>query len=696
MEKTLYIPTSSLNFNNIISTESISPASFYAQRSFGMKRFTNIFENQYNNIIIASEQLLSFSRPISEVEDHPMLLEVTIDEKEIGSNGNGYYAINKTIYITPYSSRFIFFSQQDRLVTESISEHSLDAKLSKLYIPRMTVVHPTGAYNFSVISIKEDNVSIDNRVMDERLNRLKGMIYGYYIGTMLSTNKVEIEKLRILQEVQNEFSAIISSGANSLFPEKERRLRELSIRWSHLSPLYVGLQNEGYDVEKLSSILTKYGVRLPIGNLGLSLYIKYLTQQYEEDLKNPALLWIEQEIEKQCMSMLKSGPKNNPDDGAIITNGTDLINIEVLDHDELVKHWFNTLLLDSKQTALDSYSKMELADMITDSAIAFMGNDWKESNERIFLNKLRKHIAGDALDIKWNNGALCSIAAVILRGEEWDTLLNFMQRKGMYDYRLAFAMYGALTGYANITRDFVDRLYDDMKYGQQVYKEIYGQLLGKDIQSEKMSQTYSNNIDEKSIEGTAIVEKQVNNAVDILNQIRSHKEFKSKYEPFCKEIEARGIRDWNEIIGLGKWKGFIEKVKKDIILNNRKRAEWSQGSLFGSNANTIQSYYTNSQSKDDSCYFYNDKEAWSKIEYLVPKEFRKELKSDLEWFQAELQKGKNSKYYSKVDGHSNKNAIAVFCKLKDGAKNKEDAKYFPSWLRDEIKQRLLTLYCNND
>ena len=36
MEK-IYIPTTTLNFNNILSTESISPAIFYEKRGFGLQ-----------------------------------------------------------------------------------------------------------------------------------------------------------------------------------------------------------------------------------------------------------------------------------------------------------------------------------------------------------------------------------------------------------------------------------------------------------------------------------------------------------------------------------------------------------------------------------------------------------------------------------------------------------------------------------
>lgn len=40
--KRFYIPTSSLNFNNILSSESISPKAFYTARSFGYGRWVSV------------------------------------------------------------------------------------------------------------------------------------------------------------------------------------------------------------------------------------------------------------------------------------------------------------------------------------------------------------------------------------------------------------------------------------------------------------------------------------------------------------------------------------------------------------------------------------------------------------------------------------------------------------------------------
>ena len=702
MEKLFYIPTSSLNFNNIVSSESISPSDFYRLRSYGIRRYVDIYEGKYPNQTILSDRPYLFSRPESDVEDHPMLIEIRLEENEVTPLKKGFYSTDKTIFINPWTCRFLFFSEQDKLVTKSLSEHSLEVKISKLYIPKMTVVRPYEECDFSKIKIRETSVLNVTCKNDERMNRLKGMLYGYYIGAMLSTSKEDVEKLRILQEVQNEFSAIISSGAGYLSVEKERRLWELSMRWEQLSPLYIELTGEGYDVKKLNSILRKYGARLPINNLGLSHYTVYLTQQPVEGVKNPAMEWIEREIEKQSNSLLRYGKKINPEDGAIITNGVDVNDIQIPDHVELVKHWLNTLLLDSKQTARDSYSKMELADMVTDSTIDFMGNNWKESLERVFLNKLRKHIAGEAFDVEWDNGALCSIAAVVLRGDEWDTLLSFMQRKGMYDYRLAFALYGALTGYANMTRDFVDMLFEDKKYGLQVYKEFYGQLLGKDLSTSpnvtptpievRIPEETNTQTTPRSGEHSGTIvpiqeEPVMNNEVyRIVDTIRNHPDFKEKYERNIKIIENRGLSNWDDIEKIDKWKTFIGKVRPDKQIAKRspkklEEAIYTQGTLFEGTGDNL---------------FFRDATAWDKIKDLVPEEFQSRLKDDLEWYQRELNKGISSKYYSKVRRDSNKDTIAIFVRLKDGKGGKQKADYFTEELRGIIKKRLMSLYCNDD
>ena len=91
-------------------------------------------------------------------------------------------------------------------------------------------------------------------------------------------------------------------------------------------------------------------------------------------------------------------------------------------------------------------------------------------------------MSGEEFTQPWTNSVLSSIAAVITKGDDWESLLYFMQQKGMTDYRLAFSFYGILNGFANLTRDFTDELFSqDRKYIANVYREFYGQLHGVSI-----------------------------------------------------------------------------------------------------------------------------------------------------------------------------------------------------------------------
>jgi hypothetical protein len=53
--KKSYIPTSSLNFNNIMSCEAISPVAFYSKRNFGYKIFEKVELNSFDNSVLLFE-----------------------------------------------------------------------------------------------------------------------------------------------------------------------------------------------------------------------------------------------------------------------------------------------------------------------------------------------------------------------------------------------------------------------------------------------------------------------------------------------------------------------------------------------------------------------------------------------------------------------------------------------------------------
>ena len=127
--------------------------------------------------------------------------------------------------------------------------------------------------------------------------------------------------------------------------------------------------------------------------------------------------------------------------------------------------------------------KAELADEITDTAKLLYANEWEHSYTRKYMNYLRHHIiAGEPFTEEWNNGILSSIAALLLKGDDWEQMLSYMRSRGMYDYRLAFALYGSFHGFASLWRNFTNIIFDQEKqYVGLFYGEVYTQLFRKEI-----------------------------------------------------------------------------------------------------------------------------------------------------------------------------------------------------------------------
>mgnify|MGYP001218569091 FL=1 len=115
----LYIPTSTLNFNNLMSSESISPANFYLRRGFGYKRFEKVAPNSLDNRIILYRDFPVFDIKDKELENYPMVIE--IDSRYVNDDlikeSNGVYFSEETLYFNPFTTKFIFRNEEERIST---------------------------------------------------------------------------------------------------------------------------------------------------------------------------------------------------------------------------------------------------------------------------------------------------------------------------------------------------------------------------------------------------------------------------------------------------------------------------------------------------------------------------------------------------------------------------------------------------
>lgn len=486
----LYIPTTSLNFNNILSTESISPKGFYALRGFGYSRWFTIPENDMDGVILLYESPAAFVRPQSDMEDHPLLIELDTDEEfPIAMEGVRYS--KHSIYVNPWKTRFIFLNEEDRSVAYSLSDSSLETKMLRLYNNKIVVESIQGS--FPVLKGLSEDFAMEESFIeqDQRINKIKGLLYGYYIGACLSSSKDYIEQINILKEIQNIFASVVSSLERTPSLVQNERLEHLFTSYIKQDPLYQELLAELGSFETTNnvlSILQKYGVK------AIQFDWKSIVAELQQKDKEPnkAMAWIKSEIINLKREMASRKTLLSPDREEIITSNGRVSKVLAINNDE---SQLNNVLINSEFTGKVSSTKEELADAITKSAIDTLGAKWSDSPIRTFLNQLRKHVRGEEFTQPWNNGVLSSIAAVIAKGDDWENLLSFMQSKGMTDYRLAFSFYGILNGFANLTRDFTDILLNEKNtYFAEVYREFYGQLHGATIDIAKV-ETTSINID---------------------------------------------------------------------------------------------------------------------------------------------------------------------------------------------------------
>lgn len=715
--KKFYIPTSTLNFNNILSSESISPKVFYDKRGFGYSRWMTIPEDSFANVIVLYDNLCFFERPKSDIEDHPLLIEVLLDETQLKQT-DGFWYCDHTIYLAPNTTRFLFYTETDKTITLSMSESSLETKLIRLYAKQInTIQKPSNCYK-PIESSEPCALNESEIEKDVRINKMKGMLYGYYIGSLLSSDSESVKYLNVLKEIHNIFAAILSSFEKKPTAYQSERLDVLfdylNERNADYLRLYEMINSSTLDAKNKAKTVWSwiFSRKDHLQNEDKSFWLSCLQYVSEKDEReNSAISWIKRKIEEAKRQIQANRHFLSPTDGELVVvdnkvsmlKNTNLINDTEI---RLCISWLNETLSEKNTNGKISTYKEELAKNLTLKAKEVYQELWEGSPTRTYLNDLRRHLAGEEFNHDWNNGLLSSIASVLIAGDDWEKMLAFMQNKEMTDYKLAFSFYGALNGFANLTRDFTDVLYNQEKnYIWSVYKEFYRQIYGNDIPSVVENGTSLIPSDARPIKANTISE--IGNADNlanpqiraIVNAIEAHPKFNpKKHQEACSKILNEGISDWDNIIKLCKWKGIIEEVRKGLdgsssVTKKRrgKKESIATPNLFNAGQDAEPS---NEHAQWSIIFDRNAGEVINRCPSLLP-QIKKSVLKLFRDFQKSYQSGyysMNSEQYKR----NNSDVINHFNKWCFSQKNKEALPWTEenSNSMDELKQYLLHYYCD--
>lgn len=685
--KTFYIPSSSLNFNNIFSSESISPRAFYGKRSYGYSRWVSIPENPLENSILLYERKKSFTRPTSDMEDHPMLVEIAIPDEianEFKMVAETVFAYDKTLYIDPFSTRIIFFSENDMKIAYSLSDSSNETKMLHIYRNRIDFEIPSPeCYDPNIIKGEYQELNVGAIESERKINKIKGILYGYYIGYILSSNKKNLSLLSAYREIQNIFSAIISSIDKKATPLQTEKLNNLfdtiNEETELYSQIYSYLKNKVQTDVIYSIIRQTQGMIRGEERLSVRLNALYSDNQ-NPDTPNSSLEWVNKQIERVIQKQNAERRLIDPSQDRIVASGTFINKIEIENLPELEKkiiiHWLNGILLTDKYNYKISPASSKIATDLTIAAKEILASEWESSMAKIELNNIRRYVDGQEYPHTWGVDIFSALAAVLTKGDNWSDLLKFLQTKQIEDCRLAFILWGALYGFANMPRDFVDHLiYLNSGYVARVYREFYGQLFSRKTESLNVSKLptekkVNNEVSNKSILEDSVAEQSgceiEEDMPDFENEDNSN-ELAAFNEEFSvivdKAKSAEKDRDkyysaWKQFGGFNEscieyllqdtsfynGKGIQNNVKKHLTgllkKNSKKGKKVPNQQAKEMELNLWSATNSSGNFLDDFDFLVNNKDFVASVSYIP------DWKKDLKWFIKEHKYPSKKSYYA--------------------------------------------------
>ena len=506
----LYLATSSLNIDNILSTESVAPISFYQRRTYGYNTFCGLDLTPFQKVLVLFSKIPHFEIFYRDHDSRPVVCEIEINEKVnpltfiAEHEGIKVYSVNTIIRLSPFNTRLLFFNPKDLSHSQLSCSDSLTNKLGdrfKFDICRSEF----DLSHLSSMNLHVDDVCPDFELkvtQDNRLNTIKGFIFGYYLGVSKSVSASSAKLLRIQKRIYDIAASIKNSGGygtNSFYDElelldKEYRLNDPSTRkckelWEKtLKDLSIPSDSlnkllETYDEKSVlkNTFMRKNGLQPPVS---LRQYGFNNIEAYRDNLKIHTSNIIRNDQQKQLNCFFVDQVFDlDPSYETCMLSGED--------QDSMVFNKFIDAILWHGLSPTPDTLRTDRFNIATQTTISAKGIwesfnwTWQESSAQTFMNELRQNIKSfTPLNIdKQENIILKSIAAFILKGEDFDSIVQFCEDHSYADYRYALALWGATLGYVKMSKPIINGLTKSQSFSS-IYKAIISMLYNIECEGE--------------------------------------------------------------------------------------------------------------------------------------------------------------------------------------------------------------------
>ena len=483
-----YIPTSSLNLDNILQAECISPESFYAQRLSGYRYLEQLDNLRSFRQIVLFKSPISFTINDPDRYNYPILIEFegTNQDQNFVSAEEGIYLCNHTIQLTPSNCRIFFFSESAYNLTIINTKSNKTIK----YFDKYQVYPSLPFCHFCDLKIPTNAPSMEVGINKENfIDKAKGALYAWMLGLKSSVNKELAIKIKLAQLLYNILTSI---GKN---PNSHSRFK------LDLASLIEQFKSVD-EIEKANKQIFDSNFEKELGgrfSFLKSCLILFLKKMDCWDYVNAKL------CDKWNCSLL-------PDTKTLTSSQDFLIlrtEIENRTRKSLVSYQSKIDFTDFSEVCISNFSvtinnaplvsialkciidnewtceylmanRIEAYKALMSNVVAYlksnMGEEsWNNSRERTYINELYAFLCDSSrsFSLSFPNKELEAISAFLVRGNSYSDIISYLKFNEIEDYTLPLVLWGTLCGYMDMNRDYFEGILSE-SVCNKVYKILFG------------------------------------------------------------------------------------------------------------------------------------------------------------------------------------------------------------------------------
>lgn len=402
------------------------------------------------------------------------------------------YSLDSVLNLSPFNTRILFYNVNDLNHSRLSCSDSLTNKLGDHFKFDLC----KGDFNLAYLSglnihVEDTCKNYDAKVLqNNKLNVVKGFILGFYLGISKSVSSDTAVLLKIQKRIYDIVATLKNNGGfgNSSFYQELKQLdtdfrkfdpsmRRCKEMWDNtLTELAIPSDALNkllklYDEENVlkTNFMKKNGLR---SYVSLSQYGYDNIEAYRDSLKSYTSQIVKEDQIKQVseFNVANTFDLDPTYETCMLTKDSQ----ETM----LFNKFIDTILWHGTAPTSDTLrtDRFNIATQITISAKNIWESlnwQWQGSPAQQFMNDLRQNIKSfTPLDVKkQDNPILKALAAFILKGEDFDAIVQFCEDNSYSDYSYSLALWGATIGYVKIPKPIIASITNLPSFGEN-YRAI--------------------------------------------------------------------------------------------------------------------------------------------------------------------------------------------------------------------------------